>query len=194
MQSATALVSMPECLRALAFIGDLVSEQPPDPSLRTMCLGMTIARVAGTQPVPARVIATLAGDLEVLSRTDGIAAALRVVASRHGPSYPASLMDTVRRNARDWLAELDDRTLCRLPVATGERPNEMVSLELMADLIDLQQPWLRVTRAAWRRLQQAPPRRSAWMNKRSSVAIGLAWYTVSGVAPCLARCGMPAAH
>lgn len=140
---AAALASMPECLRALAFIGDVVSEQPPDPSLRTMCLGMTIAQVAGAQPVPARVIATLAGDLEALSRTAGIAAALRVIAGRHGPSYPPSLMDTVRRNARAWLAQLDERTLCRLPVAPGARPNQMVSLELIADLIDLQQPWLR---------------------------------------------------
>ena len=152
-QSAT--VSMPECLRALAFMGDLGMEQPAEPSLRTACLGMTIARAAGPQPVPLRVIAALAGDLEALSRTDGIAAALGLIAGKHGPSYPPALMDTLSRNAAEWLAELDERTLCRRPVRPGERPNEMVSLELMADLIDLQQPWLRghsrrVARAALR--------------------------------------------
>jgi HD-GYP domain-containing protein (c-di-GMP phosphodiesterase class II) len=158
----SATVSMRECLRALAFLGDLGMEQPAETSLRTAALGMTIARAAGAQPVPLRVIAALAGDLESLSRTDGIAAALALIAGKHGPSYPPKLMDTLRRNAAEWLAELDQRTLCRRPVGPGERPNEMVSLELMADLIDLQQPWLR-----------GHSRRVAQAASRAAAAIGL---------------------
>jgi HD-GYP domain-containing protein (c-di-GMP phosphodiesterase class II) len=157
-----ALVSMPECLRALAFMGDLGMEHPAEPSLRTAALGMTIAQAAGPHPVPLRVIAALANDLESLSRTDGIAAALTLIASKHGPSYPPKLMDTLRRNATAWLADLDDRTICRRPIAPGEHPNDMVSLELMADLIDLQQPWLR-----------GHSRRVAQAALRAAAAIGL---------------------
>ncbi|NGZ88113.1 HD domain-containing phosphohydrolase [Duganella aceris] len=153
-----SLVSMSECLRALAFMGDLGMEHPAEPSLRTAALGMTIAQAAGPQPVPLRVIATLANDLEALSRTDGIAAALTLIASKHGPSYPPKLLDTLRRNATEWLADLDNRTICRRPIAPGDRPNEMVSLELMADLIDLQQPWLR---GHSRRVAQAALRAAA---------------------------------
>ncbi|MFA9218254.1 MAG: HD domain-containing phosphohydrolase [Sphingomonadaceae bacterium] len=138
-----ASISMTECLHALAFMGDLGMAHPAEPSLRTACLGMTIAQAAGPQPVPLRVIATLARDLEALSRTDGIAAALTLIAGKQGPSYPPPLMDMLSHNAAEWLAELDERTLCRRPARAGERPNDMVSLELMADLIDLQQPWLR---------------------------------------------------
>jgi len=159
---SAATVSMPECLRALAFMGDLVMEQIADPALRTVCLGMTIAQAAGPQPVPLRVIAALAGDLEALSKTDGIAAALALVAGKHGPSYPPGLMETLRRNAAEWLEQLDQRTLCRRPVGPGERSNEMVSLELMADLIDLQQPWLR-----------GHSRRVAQAAARAAAAIGL---------------------
>jgi HD-GYP domain-containing protein (c-di-GMP phosphodiesterase class II) len=153
---------MPECLQALAFVGDLAAEQPHDQPLRAMCLGMTIAQAAGPQPVPARVIAILATDLERLSRTAGLADALALIAGKRGPSYPPRLMDTLSRNARAWLAELDQRTLCRRPVMPGERPNQMVSLELMADLIDLQQPWLR-----------GHSRRVAQAARSAAAAIGL---------------------
>jgi HD-GYP domain-containing protein (c-di-GMP phosphodiesterase class II) len=127
--SVSTFFSIPQCLRALAFIGDLVPEMPA-------------AQAAGPHAVPARVIATLARDLELLSRTGGIAAALRLIAARRGPSYPPALADTLSGKAAAWLAEMDEHTFCRHPVLQGERSNETISLELIADLIDLQQPWL----------------------------------------------------
>ncbi|UMR30891.1 hypothetical protein MJ904_01055 [Massilia sp. MB5] len=67
-----AWVSIAECLRALAFVGDLAA------------------------------------------------------ARRSGPRHPSWLMVALSRS----------------PPASGERPSGMLSLEEMADLIDLQQPWL----------------------------------------------------
>jgi len=60
------------------------------------------------------------------------------------------------------MEQRDQRTLGRRPVGPGERPNQTVSLELMADLIDLQQPWLR-----------GHSRRVAQAAARAAAAIGL---------------------
>lgn len=80
----------------------------------------------------------LAGDLDILSRTHGLDAALRWIGEQADRRYPASLATLLVQNARTWLAELgssDDKP-------DDAAPQRQVSLTLAADVIDLKLPWL----------------------------------------------------
>jgi len=80
----------------------------------------------------------LAGDLDILSRAHGIAAALRWIGEQADRRYPAALAARLVRHGKAWL---DDLQNAPEPTTEGaaERP---VSLTLVGDVIDLKLPWL----------------------------------------------------
>lgn len=81
----------------------------------------------------------LAGDLEILSRAHGLAAALEWIAAQADRRYPAALAAELSRHAGDWLETL------RTADAPGSEPREAavrVPLTLVGDVIDLKLPWL----------------------------------------------------
>lgn len=80
----------------------------------------------------------LAGDLDILSRTHGLDAALSWIGNQSDRRYPASLVSLLVRNAEEWLADLES-TSEGADDAKAERP---VSLTLVGDVIDLKLPWL----------------------------------------------------
>ncbi len=99
---------------------------------------------ADAAQVPASVfIVALAGDLEILSRAQGLAGALATIARKAGVAYPRALADGVARHAADWLARLDRDETWRdeVPADSGSR-RRGVALELVADVVDLKLPWL----------------------------------------------------
>ncbi|WP_407297572.1 HD domain-containing phosphohydrolase [Stutzerimonas zhaodongensis] len=80
----------------------------------------------------------LAGDLDILSRSHGLDAALRWIRDQSDRRYPASLASLLVENAGEWLANLDALSKPPAP-AQAERS---VSLTLVGDVIDLKLPWL----------------------------------------------------
>lgn len=80
----------------------------------------------------------LAGDLDILSRTYGLDAALRWIGDQSDRRYPASLVALLAENAGEWLANLEGLS-DMLAQAQAER---CVSLTLVGDVIDLKLPWL----------------------------------------------------
>lgn len=80
----------------------------------------------------------LAGDLDILSRAHGVDAALKWISEQSDRRYPAALAAVLVRNAKGWLAGLDD-TAGPQDFSSGERP---VCLSLVGDVIDLKLPWL----------------------------------------------------
>jgi HD-GYP domain-containing protein (c-di-GMP phosphodiesterase class II) len=94
--------------------------------------------------VPAAVYhVALASDLEILGRAHGIDAALAYMSSRADAKYPAGLVALFSRFARQWLAELEAGASPRdalLPLDPA--PPHQVSLELIADVVDLKLPWM----------------------------------------------------
>jgi HD-GYP domain-containing protein (c-di-GMP phosphodiesterase class II) len=131
----TNLINLSECVRALSFIANLVGEPSTAYPENTSAQGMRQA------PVSARVIAALAREMESLSRTYGIADALRLMADKRGLPPSLNFRNSLSREVAVWLAELPEPA-APSPGGHGERLNAMVPLELIADLIDLQQPWL----------------------------------------------------
>lgn len=120
----TALIDIDACRRALAFVADLATAQEAG-SPRTP---------AEPQPVPAREVARFLAELATPGSTGNLAAALRHQA--HDPSYPPALTVLLSHRLDAWLLDLERATLCNRP-ANGGMP-----VEWLADLIDLQQPWL----------------------------------------------------
>jgi HD-GYP domain-containing protein (c-di-GMP phosphodiesterase class II) len=95
--------------------------------------------------VPAAVYhVALASDLEILGRAHGIDAALAYMASRADAKYPGELVALFSRYAREWLAEIEAGTPSRdaLPTHDPVPPQQQVSLELIADVVDLKLPWM----------------------------------------------------
>ena len=101
------------------------------------------AQLAG-EAVPISVlVVALAGDLEVLSRTYGVEAALALIEQRSGARYPANLVAAATRHAGCWLTELERQSLDDFDVvlATADM-QRTTSAELIADIIDLKLPWM----------------------------------------------------
>ncbi|KAG8152615.1 HD domain-containing phosphohydrolase [Burkholderia catarinensis] len=93
-------------------------------------------------PAPVSIVA-LAGDLEVLSRAYGIERALELIGQRSGARYPAVLVETTARQARDWLTELERVSADDLGAALATPDMQgATSAELIADIIDLKLPWM----------------------------------------------------
>jgi HD-GYP domain-containing protein (c-di-GMP phosphodiesterase class II) len=96
------------------------------------------------EQIPQEVfIVSLAGDLEILSRTYGFADALRYIAERADRRYPASLVQAATAHAAQWMDALDQGaasmgTLGQM-IPMSDRP---APLELLADVIDLKVPWM----------------------------------------------------
>lgn len=99
-----------------------------------------IAREQVPEPV---FIVSLAGDLEVFSRTYGVERALELIEERSGVRYPASLAHTAKRHAVGWLEELVRLSLedFSTTLATDDM-QQTTSAELIADVIDLKLPWM----------------------------------------------------
>jgi HD-GYP domain-containing protein (c-di-GMP phosphodiesterase class II) len=109
------VIQLADCERSLAFVGGLSGGH-------TGQLGVTILRA-----VTSCSASTLAGVMHLQNRSDAIAAMLGLVAETHGLSYSPMVMDN---------------KFPSLACNQKARRSDALSLELMADLIDLQQPWL----------------------------------------------------
>uniref|UniRef100_UPI0035B2F34C HD domain-containing phosphohydrolase n=1 Tax=Chitinimonas sp. TaxID=1934313 RepID=UPI0035B2F34C len=100
-------------------------------------------RLRGAAVPDTVYLAALASDLEILSRAHGLPRALQLIASRAGQVYPQHLADLAQQRAADWLAQL-----AALDAQGGvAQPHhalreQTVSLELIADVIDLKLPWM----------------------------------------------------
>lgn len=89
--------------------------------------------------IPAVVYHTsLAGDLEILSRTRGLDDALRMIRAWGGSKYPAALAELAVQYAAGWLTELD------VPACPADDPllARPVPLAIVADMIELKLPRL----------------------------------------------------
>jgi HD-GYP domain-containing protein (c-di-GMP phosphodiesterase class II)/DNA-binding CsgD family transcriptional regulator len=86
-------------------------------------------------------IVTIAADLEILSRTHGLARALSVIAERSDARYPATLAGIATSHAADWIdaVERDAASALTAPVALRD---VHAAPELIADVIDLKFPWM----------------------------------------------------
>ena len=87
-------------------------------------------------------VVTIAGDLEIFSRTHGLPDALLHIAERADGRYPKRLVDVARRHAADWLHALDQGAASDLRAPSAALADTTASLELIADVIDLKLPWL----------------------------------------------------
>ncbi|MBN3745879.1 LuxR family transcriptional regulator [Burkholderia sp. Se-20373] len=101
------------------------------------------ARLAREQ-VPAAVsIVTLAGDLDVFSRTYGIEQAIEWIGQRAGARYPSVLVEAAAHDAARWLAALDHLSPDGLDAALATPDMQGATCaELIADVIDLKLPWM----------------------------------------------------
>lgn len=105
--------------------------------------------------IPGEVfLVCIAGDLEIFSRTHGLANALRHIAERADARYPAHLVEAVHTHALDWLHGLEQGASADAP-APAALLDANAPLELIADVIDLKLPWMtgfsrRVAEAAQR--------------------------------------------
>ncbi|HEY9107132.1 MAG TPA: HD domain-containing phosphohydrolase, partial [Roseateles sp.] len=97
----------------------------------------------GPQVPPTVFVVSLAGDLEILTRTYGLPSALLAVAERADRRYPAHLVDLARQHAADWMDALDRGAASAdaLKAAFGQTQHA-AALELVADVIDLKLPWM----------------------------------------------------
>ncbi|WP_427184137.1 HD domain-containing phosphohydrolase [Bordetella bronchialis] len=102
----------------------------------------------GAEIPPEVFVVVLAGDVEILGRTYGMAQAREIIRGKAQAAYPASLADIAIAHADAWLAELDrggeatrdespSRALEPTPATLRDAP-----LELIADVIDLKLPWM----------------------------------------------------
>lgn len=80
----------------------------------------------------------LAGDLEMLAPAHGTEGALRLLRERAGVKYPATLVQRLVPHAQAWLDALEEPT-CAADYAGHDR---LVSLNIVADVIELKLPWL----------------------------------------------------
>ncbi|MYM65788.1 LuxR family transcriptional regulator [Pseudoduganella sp. FT55W] len=100
-------------------------------------------------------IVALASDIEILGREQGLDTALEIIARKSGKTYPQELASIAERHAGAWLELLDhgDDWQAALDFAPASG-SAAVSLELLADVIDLKLPWMtgysrRVAQAAF---------------------------------------------
>jgi HD-GYP domain-containing protein (c-di-GMP phosphodiesterase class II) len=94
--------------------------------------------LAASDVPPSVYQVALASDLDVLSRTRGLEAALSVIESLCDVKYPSSLFQSVAALMPGWLVELDAGAAEENAIL----PSRQVPLELIADVADLKLPWL----------------------------------------------------
>lgn len=96
------------------------------------------------QGVPASVyIVAMASDIEVLSRAQGLERMLDIIGHKSGKAYPAPLAAIALRQAASWLEVLDRDESWQASLSFGALAEQgTVSLELLADVIDLKLPWM----------------------------------------------------
>ncbi|ALV08688.1 HD domain-containing phosphohydrolase [Roseateles depolymerans] len=96
------------------------------------------------EDVPQTVFhVSVAGDLEILTRTHGLVTALQVMDERAGSRYPATMVALARHHAAEWMDALDQggASSPALKAAFGTH-DRLAALELVADVIDLKFPWM----------------------------------------------------
>lgn len=94
--------------------------------------------------VPASVyMVALASDIEVLSRAQGLERMLDIIGHKSGKAYPAPLAAIALQQAASWLEVLDHDESWQESLSFGALADQgTVSLELLADVIDLKLPWM----------------------------------------------------
>lgn len=99
--------------------------------------------LSGAAVPPSVYVVALAGDLEILSRTYGLAGALQTITERADHRYPAHLVALARQHGAEWLDALDRGAAGSdaLKAAFGSA-GRTATLELVADVIDLKLPWM----------------------------------------------------
>ncbi len=85
-------------------------------------------------------VARLSGDIEVFSRESGVDDAMSMISSQRNKRYAAALVDCALDNMRTWLDGLADRVELDAIREGDMQPGKTVSLELVADVIDLRTP------------------------------------------------------
>ncbi|MGW4242382.1 HD domain-containing phosphohydrolase [Nocardia sp. NPDC004722] len=92
-------------------------------------------------------IAQLSYDFEVLSRLEGVHAALEIVRSRGGRAYDPALTDVLHSHGADWWAAGEstdpwEAALAAAPACTPlDGPQTHAALLVLADFADLKSPW-----------------------------------------------------
>jgi HD-GYP domain-containing protein (c-di-GMP phosphodiesterase class II)/DNA-binding CsgD family transcriptional regulator len=86
-------------------------------------------------------IVTIAADLEIFSRTHGLARALASIIERGDARYPASLVDIAARHAAGWIDAVERDAASALTPPPALR-DAHAAPELLADVIDLKFPWM----------------------------------------------------
>lgn len=104
--------------------------------------------LAGDALPAATRIATLAGDLTILARLVGPAAAVRTIAERAGTAYDPELAGPLRREGERWLAELGAAGVWERVLEEEPGPRASLSgaaldrgLEAAADFTDMKSAW-----------------------------------------------------
>lgn len=101
------------------------------------------ARIAGLKVPAAVFIVVLAGDIEILSRVYGIERAFELIGQRADSRYPARLVALLSERAQAWLTALDALQPREIDDALlTAQMQQVTSLELIADVIDLKLPWM----------------------------------------------------
>ena len=86
---------------------------------------------------------SLASDIEILSREQGLPRALEVIAYKSGKAYPPALAAIIAPHAAAWLEVLDRDEAWHASLAfVAHAGSDAVPLELLADVIDLKLPWM----------------------------------------------------
>ncbi|WP_186069791.1 HD domain-containing phosphohydrolase [Burkholderia gladioli] len=139
--SSISLIGLRAFERALSFTSELAGRQRVDCPIPVDCADVRDATPSMSRSIPARAIAALAADLARFSRTEGLASAFDRAAGAGGQSYPRALRQALAGNAPRWRAELEDPLQARLRI-DWTHGSASLSLELLAELTDLQQAWL----------------------------------------------------
>ncbi|OTP77813.1 HD domain-containing phosphohydrolase [Caballeronia sordidicola] len=101
------------------------------------------ARMAGPQVPETVFMVALAGDIEIFSRVYGLERALVLVSHRTDVRYPARLVALACAHAQAWLNTLDTLQPREIDDALlTPHMQQLTSLELIADVIDLKLPWM----------------------------------------------------
>jgi HD-GYP domain-containing protein (c-di-GMP phosphodiesterase class II) len=99
-------------------------------------------------------LVTLAGDIEIFSRTYGVEQAKALITQKAGRQYPQALARLALSRAEKWLDELEQWSASARDEPLNTQPMQQTSApEIIADVIDLKLPWMagysrRVAKAA----------------------------------------------
>jgi HD-GYP domain-containing protein (c-di-GMP phosphodiesterase class II) len=143
--------------------------------------------------IPASaMVASMCSELEVLSRTHGLARALQMLRQRAGVVYPAPMVDCAEAHAANWLAALVQSPR-PWEAEDDQQALRRVGMGLIGHVIDLKLPWLTNQSRAVVALadaiaaamgsssaQRATLRRAGWLHGLGRVGIANAVWNRAG--------------